>query len=267
MKIALVDDEKNVRLAIRTALKQEGFDTVEFANGQEAFDSCGGHTPRRLHRDNGMFPTAIPCENERSASGLVHCADREIPPDLYILDIMMPVMDGITLLRKLREKGISTPVMFLTSKDEEFDKVLGLELGADDYLCKPFSIRELIARVHVILRRYKATSQTPFASKTIEAGPITLNELSHTATLGGQPLSLTVTEFRILYAFINHAGEALSRDRLIQASYPDETYLNDRAIDCHIKRLRKKLSGCARTRDCIETVYGLGYRFLLNPKT
>lgn len=231
MKIALVDDEKNVRLAIKTALKQQGFDIVEFANGQEAFDNT----------------------------------EKETLPDLYILDIMMPVMDGITLLRKLREKGISTPVMFLTSKDEEFDKVLGLELGADDYLCKPFSIRELIARIHVILRRYKTTSQqVPSVSKIIEADPIKLNELSYTATLDGQPLNLTVTEFRILHAFINHSEEVLSRDKLIETSYPDDTYLNDRAVDCHIKRLRKKLSVCTKTKDCIETVYGLGYRFSLN---
>ena len=188
------------------------------------------------------------------------------PYDVVCLDIMMPVMDGITLLRKLREKGITTPVMFLTSKDEEFDKVLGLELGADDYLCKPFSIRELIARIHVILRRYKtASKQVQPASKIIEAGPIILNELSYTATLDDHPLNLTVTEFRILQAFIKHPEEVLSRDKLIEICYPDDTYLNDRAVDCHIKRLRKKLSVCTKTQDCIETVYGLGYKFSLNP--
>lgn len=233
MKIALVDDEKNVRMAIKTALKHEGFDIVEFANGQEAFNNI----------------------------------DNESLPDLYVLDIMMPVMDGITLLRKLREKGITAPIMFLTSKDEEFDKVLGLELGADDYLCKPFSIRELIARIHVILRRYKNTSkQVSSVSKIIEAGPIKLNELSYSVTLDEKPLNLTVTEFRILQAFIKHPEEVLSRDKLIETSYPDDTYLNDRAVDCHIKRLRKKLSLCIETQECIETVYGLGYRFSLNTK-
>lgn len=229
MKIALVDDEKNVRLAIKTALKQEGFEIVEFANGQEAFDGV----------------------------------ERQVVPDLYILDIMMPVMDGITLLRKLREKGLSTPVMFLTSKDEEFDKVLGLELGAEDYLCKPFSIRELMARIHVILRRYGTETRQMQETNTLSAGPISLNELSYTATLEGQPLILTVTEFRILQTFISYPNEVFSRDRLIQASYPEDTYLNDRAIDCHIKRLRKKLSVCFQTQYCIETVYGLGYRFNL----
>ena len=119
MTIALVDDEKNVRLGLRTALSKEGYTIQEYSNGQEAFDSI----------KNGIIP------------------------DIYILDIMMPVMDGITLLRKIREMGLNVPVMFLTSRDEEFDKVLGLELGADDYLCKPFSIKELVARIRVILRR------------------------------------------------------------------------------------------------------------------
>ena len=213
MKIALVDDEKNVRMAIKTALKQEGFDIVEFANGQEAFNNT----------------------------------DNESLPDLYVLDIMMPIMDGITLLRKLREKGITAPIMFLTSKDEEFDKVLGLELGADDYLCKPFSIRELIARIHVILRRYKITSQqVSSVSKIIEAGPIKLNELSYSVTLDERPLNLTVTEFRILQAFIKHPEEVLSRDKLIETSYPDDTYLNDLdssfSNNCWLRAMRSENS-------------------------
>ena len=116
--IALVDDEKNVRMTIKTALKKEGFEICEFSNGQEIYDA--------LHKG--------------------------LNPDLIVMDIMMPVLDGIGALRKFREEGIKTPVMFLTSRDEEFDKVLGLELGADDYLCKPFSMRELVARIHVILR-------------------------------------------------------------------------------------------------------------------
>lgn len=228
MTIALVDDEKNVRLAIKTALKKEGFDTVEFSNGQEALSSA-------------------------------------VIPSLYILDIMMPVMDGITLLRKLRENKITVPVMFLTSKDEEFDKVLGLELGADDYLCKPFSMRELIARVHVLLRRSGAagTKQNDLSASVITAGSISLNEASYTATVNQKPVSLTVTEFRILSAFIRHNNEVLSREQLIQIAYPEETYLNDRAVDCHIKRLRKKLSIDQSCAECIETVYGAGYRFSL----
>lgn len=225
MTIAIVDDEKNVRLAIKTALKKENFDVIEYSNGQEALSSIS------------------------------------IVPDLYILDIMMPMMDGITFLRKIREKGIEVPVMFLTSKDDEFDKVLGLELGADDYLCKPFSIRELIARIHVLLRRSKYISNNPAEKKEISAGPITINLLSYNAFIGNQALVLTVTEFRLLQAFIEHKNQVLTREQLIKISYPEETYLNDRAIDCHINRLRKKLSSEQKCVDCIETVYGAGYRF------
>lgn len=218
MTIALVDDEKNVRLAVSTLLSKEGYTVVEYANGQFALDAV--------------------------AAGNV--------PDIFVLDIMMPVMDGITLLRKLREGGIKAPVMFLTSRDEEFDKVLGLELGADDYLCKPFSTKELVARIHVLQRRISNTS----ADKLLTCKNITLNTAAYTATVNGQPLPLTVTEFRLLQAFISHPEEVLSREQLIEISYPDDTYLNDRAVDCHIKRLRKKLP-----EDCIETVYGLGYKW------
>ncbi|MBP5403043.1 MAG: response regulator transcription factor [Treponema sp.] len=219
MTVALVDDEKNVRLSIKTALKKEGFEVTEFSNGQEALNEV--------------------CKN--------------ILPDIFILDIMMPVMDGISFLTKIRERGIKIPVMFLTSRDEEFDKVLGLELGADDYLCKPFSVRELIARVKVLLRRASGMQNE---EKIISSDNITLNLSSYSAFVDGKKIDLTVTEWRILEAFIKNRGNVLTREQLIEISYPDDTYLNDRAIDCHIKRLRKKLP-----ENSIETVYGLGYRF------
>lgn len=219
MTVALVDDEKNVRLSVKTALKKEGFEVTEFSNGQEALNAVS----------------------------------QNILPDIFILDIMMPVMDGISFLTKIRELRIKTPVMFLTSRDEEFDKVLGLELGADDYLCKPFSVRELIARVKVLLRRSSAAQEE---DKIISSDNITLNISSYSAYVDGKKIELTVTEFRILEAFIKNKGSVLTRDKLIEISYPDDTYLNDRAIDCHIKRLRKKLP-----ENSIETVYGLGYRF------
>ncbi|MBR5934262.1 MAG: response regulator transcription factor [Treponema sp.] len=219
MTVALVDDEKNVRLSIKTALKKEGFEVTEFSNGQEALNEV--------------------CNN--------------ILPDIFILDIMMPVMDGISFLTKIRERGIKIPVMFLTSRDEEFDKVLGLELGADDYLCKPFSVRELIARVKVLLRRASGMQNE---EKIISSDNITLNLSSYSAFVDGKKIDLTVTEWRILEAFIKNRGNVLTREQLIEISYPDDTYLNDRAIDCHIKRLRKKLP-----ENSIETVYGLGYRF------
>ncbi|MCQ2590066.1 MAG: response regulator transcription factor [Treponema sp.] len=225
MTIALVDDEKNVRLGLRTALSKEGYNILEYPNGQEAYNAV--------------------------SSGIV--------PDIFILDIMMPVMDGITLLRKLREMGISAPVMFLTSRDEEFDKVLGLELGADDYLCKPFSIKELVARVHVLLRRCKPRPENEsFNSEDwIVCGNIKLNENTFTVTENNQTVTLTVTEFRILKTFLNNANQVLTREQLLESAYPEDTYLNDRAIDCHIKRLRKKIAG-----ENIETVYGLGYKFI-----
>ncbi len=226
MTIALVDDEKNVRLGLRTALSKEGYTIQEYSNGQEAFDSI----------KNGIIP------------------------DIYILDIMMPVMDGITLLRKIREMGLNVPVMFLTSRDEEFDKVLGLELGADDYLCKPFSIKELVARIRVILRRCVVKDKTDLNQDNLEfitCGNIRLNESTFTVFENNQQVSLTVTEFRILKTFLTNANQVLTREQLLEAAYPEDTYLNDRAIDCHIKRLRKKFAS-----DNIETVYGLGYKFI-----
>ena len=228
MTVALVDDEKNVRLAVRTALVKEGFNVIEFADGQQAFDYA---------LENNLVPAKM--------------------PDIFVLDIMMPVMDGITLLRRLRESAIRTPVIFLTSRDEEFDKILGLELGADDYLCKPFSIKELIARIHVILRRCNASGSTSAApSKILKSNGIELNLLSYTAKICGKDVDLTVTEFRILQSFIEHKNEVLSREQLIEIAYPQDTYLNDRAVDCHIKRLRKKIP-----ENCIETIYGLGYKY------
>lgn len=226
MLIAVVDDEKNIRMALCAALKKEGFAVVEYENGKEAFEG------------------------------------RQQQPALYLLDIMMPVMDGISLLRALRESGDKTPVMFLTSKDDEFDKILGLELGADDYLCKPFSMREVITRIKVILRRTGAATtaesenQPEEKAPCIKAGNITIYPSSYTAEKDGTPLQLTVTEFRLLKTFAENPDTALTRDQLISAAYPEDTYLNDRAIDCHIKRLRKKTGS-----ECIETIYGLGYRF------
>lgn len=224
MTIALVDDEKNVRLALRTALTKEGYAVKEYSNGQEAFDSI---------------------------------QKNEIP-DIYILDIMMPVMDGITLLRKIRESGIKVPVMFLTSRDEEFDKILGLELGADDYLCKPFSIRELVARIHVLLRRCKNQIKVESSNNNcIILENMCLNEDSFEFFIDDKQIELTVTEFRLLKEFIINKNQVLSREQLLNAAYPEDTYLNDRAIDCHIKRLRKKIP-----QDMIETIYGVGYKLI-----
>ena len=230
--IALVDDEKNVRMTIKTALKKEGFEICEFSNGQEIYDA--------LHKG--------------------------LNPDLIVMDIMMPVLDGIGALRKFREEGKKTPVMFLTSRDEEFDKVLGLELGADDYLCKPFSMRELVARIHVILRRFSSfysdsRNGTNGSEDKLCCHGLELNLASYTAAIDGSAIELTVTEFRLLEAFLKNQNVVLSREQLIQICYPEDTYLNDRAIDCHIKRLRKKLSVKKSFEEKISTVYGAGYKW------
>lgn len=230
LRVALVDDEKNVRLAVGTALKKEGFEVLEFSNGQLAYDDL------------------------ISMEGTV--------PDIYVLDIMMPVMDGIMFLQKYKAIHPEIPAIFLTSRDEEFDKVLGLELGADDYLCKPFSVKELIARIKVLVRRYdflkvNATQmENKHQTDQLASNEITVDSDSYTAFIGDRPLVLTVTEFRLIELFVNRKGAVLTREQLINAAFPEDNFVNDRAIDCHIKRLRKKIGS-----EKIETVYGLGYRF------
>lgn len=225
MLIYFVDDEENLRNIVKQILERENFQVETYKNGQEAFERF----------------------NEKA-------------PDLFILDIMMPVMDGITLLKKIRESDKKVPVVFLTSKDEEFDRILGLELGADDYITKPFSIKELLARVHVIQRRwevYNSPAEAESKSKKITVGNITLDLNSYTAQKNDKNITLTVTEFRLLEAFFNNVDTVLTREQLISAAYDEETYLNDRAIDCHIKRLRNKIG-----QDNIQTVYGLGYKYV-----
>ena len=239
--IAIVDDEKNVRLPVRKFLETEGFSVTEFSDGQAAL----------LDLKSGNVP------------------------DLYILDIMMPVMDGIMFLREYKANFPDIPAIFLTSRDEEFDKVLGLELGADDYLTKPFSMKELAARVKVLLRRYKKISPLQVQDSLIKdsdkkdkedenivrKGCLFLDTRTFSAWSeengSKNEIALTVTEFRLLEHFMKNEGSVFTRDQLIQIAYPEDIYLNDRAIDCHIKRLRKKIGG-----EKIETVYGMGYKFI-----
>lgn len=241
-KIAVVDDEKNVRLALRKFLESSDFEVREFSDGKEALTSL---------------------------------TENDFVPDIYVLDIMMPVMDGILFLQKYKGIQPEIPAIFLTSRDEEFDKILGLELGADDYLTKPFSMKELLARIKVILRRYKKDSLSLSESKVAELsadssnsnerseisnGNLILDIKGFTAksTNGGTEteIPLTVTEFRILELFMNNPLTVFNREQILEAAYPEDIYLNDRAIDCHIKRLRKKIGS-----ERIETVYGLGYKF------
>jgi DNA-binding response OmpR family regulator len=181
-----------------------------------------------------------------------------------ILDIIMPRMDGRELCRRIRALSAKVPVMFLTSRDEEFDRVLGLELGADDYLCKPFSLRELAARVKVLFRR----SGTLAAEKErgqgeadfVSVGFLNLDTRRYTAAWKGSALRLTVTEFRILHALARQPGYVRTREQLLAEAFPQDSYMSDRTIDCHIRRIRAKLEDLDDGFDGIETLYGLGYR-------
>lgn len=230
--IAVVDDEENLRSTVAFALERAGWPVATYADGLSAWEAFG----RRL-------------------------------PDLVILDILMPRMDGLELCRRLRAKSESLPIVFLTSKDEELDRVLGLELGADDYLCKPFSMRELVARVKVLFRRLSlGTGSGEDAGPALHAaGLLTLDLHRYQARWNGAPLVLTVTEYRLLHALARHPGHVKTRGQLMDEAYPDDAYLAERTIDSHIKRLRKKLDEARGAGpDPIETVYGLGYRFRLD---
>jgi two-component system response regulator ChvI len=225
-RIALVDDEEGLRETVSFALRREGYRVETYADGLEAWQAM-----------------------QRSM------------PDLAILDILMPRLDGRELCRRLRAESESLPIMFLTSRDDEFDRVLGLELGADDYLCKPFSLRELVARVKVLFRRAALSREPRAASETLVVGELVLDEGRHEVRWRAAPLPLTVTEFRLLAALVRHPGLVKSREQLLEEAYPHDTYLAERSIDSHIKRLRRKFEEADASFEGIETVYGLGYRW------
>jgi len=226
--IAVVDDEETLRETVGFALRREGYRVEPFPDGLTAWRSF----------ERGL-------------------------PDLAILDILMPQMDGLELCRRLRALSERLPILFLTSKDEEFDKVLGLELGADDYLCKPFSMRELLARVKVLLRRAALREQPAGGDdeRIVEVGRLRLDLRRYQAHWTGAPLPLTVTEFTLLHSLARHPGHVKTRAQLLQEGYPDDAYVSDRTIDSHIKRLRRKLTEADTGFEAIETVYGLGYRW------
>ncbi len=232
-RVALVDDEENIRETVGFALRREGYRVDAFADGAAAWEAFGA----------GAAGTAA-------------------LPDLAVLDILMPRMDGLELCRRLRALSEAMPIIFLTSKDEEIDRVLGLELGADDYLCKPFSMRELTARVKVLFRRLAmARSAGGGPGRRLAVGALELDLDRYQASWDGRALPLTVTEFLILNALARRPGHVKTRQQLIEEGYPHDTYVSDRTIDSHIKRLRKKIVGTAPEFDGIETVYGLGYRY------
>ncbi|MHA1164123.1 MAG: response regulator transcription factor [Alphaproteobacteria bacterium] len=226
--IALVDDDRNILTSLRMALESEGYNTQTYNDGSSALEGLTGN-----------------------------------PPDLAILDIKMPRMDGMELLRRLRQTS-EMPVIFLTSKDEEIDELFGLKMGADDYIRKPFSQRLLVERVKVVLRRAaprEAASAETDSTKVLERGKLKLDSERHTCEWDGKQVTLTVTEFLILQSLAQRPGVVKSRDSLMDAAYDDQVYVDDRTIDSHIKRLRKKFKQVDDSFDVIETLYGVGYRF------
>ncbi len=228
MAVALVDDEESIRETVGFALRQEGYAVATYADGARAWES---------------FQSRL--------------------PDLAILDILMPRMDGLELCRRLRGISEEVPIIFLTSRDEEIDRVLGLELGADDYLCKPFSTRELLARVKVLLRRLSLLRHRSGdgADAFLDVGPLRLDLRRYEATWKHQALPLTVTEFLLLQALARHPGHVKTRRQLMEAAYPYDAYVSERTIDSHIKRMRKKFVATDAQFAAIATVHGLGYRY------
>ena len=229
--IALVDDDRNILTSVSMALEAEGFKVRTYIDGSEAL--------------RGMSIN---------------------PVDLAILDIKMPRMDGIELLNRLRRKS-SIPVIFLTSKDEEVDELLGLRMGADDYISKPFSQRLLVERIRALLRRERIAKEGAAAEgneKPMVRGDLVLDPARHLCTWKGQAVNLTVTEFLILKALAHRTGHVKNRDQLMDAAYGESVYVDDRTIDSHIKRLRKKFKETSEDFDQIETLYGVGYRYKEN---
>ena len=229
--IALVDDDRNILTSVSIALQAEGFLTRVYTDGETALKAL---------TDN--------------------------PPDLAVLDIKMPRMDGLELLRRLREKT-QLPVIFLTSKDDELDEALGLAMGADDYISKPFSQQLLIARIRAILRRTEHAGggnggdAEGEAAPVLERGQLKMEPAKHRVTWKGDNVTLTVTEFMILEALAQRPGIVKTRNQLMDAAYHEDIYVDDRTIDSHIKRLRRKFRQVDPEFDAIETLYGAGYRF------
>ena len=236
--MAIVEDEDGIRESVVFALEREGHAPLAYTDGRRAWTA---------------FEAA--------------------QPDLVILDIGLPGMDGLELCRRLRSRSEALPIVFLTSREEEFDRVLGLEIGADDYLCKPFSMRELMARVKALLRRAalgpglepgSEPGSNPGAiaeaANLTLAGDMVLDADRYAATWRGTAVRLTVTEFLLLEALARRPGHVKTRDQLLTAAYPHDTTASDRTIDSHVKRLRRKSQDADATFDGIESVYGAGYR-------
>ncbi|MGB4108197.1 MAG: response regulator transcription factor [Alphaproteobacteria bacterium] len=225
--IALVDDDRNILTSVTMALEAEGFEVQTYNDGEAALA--------------GLF---------------------EYPPHLVVLDIKMPRMDGMEVLSRLREKS-KIPVIFLTSRDDEVDEVIGLRMGADDYIKKPFSQRLLIERIRTLLRRH-GTGDAPETQKPAELvvrGHLRLDDARHLCTWKDEPVNLTVTEYLLLKALAVRPGHVRNRDQLIDMAYGENIYIDDRTVDSHIKRVRKKFKELDPGFNHIETLYGVGYRY------
>jgi two-component system response regulator ChvI len=233
--ITLIDDDENIVASVSLALESHGHAVKAYYDGVAGLEAV-------------------------EAS----------PPDLVILDVKMPRMDGMEVLRRLRQTS-EIPVIMLTSKDDEIDEILGFNLGADDYMHKPFSQRLLLERVKAVLRRARPDDEdlAPLAgsaaaaagSKVMKRGKLTLDPARHDSLWDGRPVRLTVTEFLLLQALAQRPGFVKSRDNLMDAAYDDQVYVDDRTIDSHIKRMRKKFRQVDQEFDSIETLYGVGYRY------
>ena len=227
VKICLIDDDQNILASLSLALKSEKFDVETYSDGIAGLEAL----------KNNNF-------------------------DIAILDIKMPRLDGLEVLQKLRNMS-DIPVIFLTSKDDEIDQLLGLKMGADDYITKPFSQKLLIERVKVILKRTAFSSEENQVNNDslIERGNLLLNMDRHECHWKGERIKLTVTEFLLLESLVNRPGYVKNRDQLMSAAYNDDLYVDDRTIDSHIKRIRRKFKSIDKNFNSIETLYGVGYRF------
>ena len=226
-RIAVVDDEANIRETVAFALRREGYEVEVFADGVEGWTTF-----------------------------------EQQMPDLAILDILMPRMDGLELCRRIRGVSETVPIIFLTSRDEEVDRILGLELGADDYLVKPFSMRELVARVRVLFRRaVRRATESRDDETLLCVGSLELDPQRFIVRWKGAPLDFTVTEFLMLQALVRHPGHVKTRQQLTRDGYPHDNYVSERTIDSHVKRIRKKFEAVDPQFDRIDTVYGMGYRY------
>lgn len=228
-RIALVDDDRNILTSVSICLEAEGFEVDTYNDGQSALDAFN----RKL-------------------------------PDMAVLDMKMPRMDGMELLQRLRQKT-QMPVIFLTSKDDEIDEVLGLRMGADDYVKKPFSQRLLVERIRALLRRQQVADDPELAAaeeaKVMVRGSLEMDPRRHSVKWKGDEVTLTVTEFLLLQALAQRPGFVKSRDQLMDVAYDDQVYVDDRTIDSHIKRLRKKMRAADPEFSSIETLYGIGYKY------